>query len=361
MVVESLPIREHVPLGPLTTLGIGGPARWFMTAATAGAVVAAARWCHERHVPMLPIGGGSNLVVSDDGFPGLVLRVAIQGVSFEAAGEDTRVTAGAGESWDQVVAAAVARGLAGLECLSGIPGTVGGAPIQNVGAYGQEVAKSIESVTAFDSRRAAIVSIPNARCEFTYRHSMFKSAAPSRFVITSVNFLLREGPPAVRYPDLRASLAADGISSPTLADVRAAVLAIRRTKGMVVDERDPDSRSVGSFFMNPIVSPDQRDRVARLAGEDAPAYAFGDRDFKLPAAWLIERSGFRKGDRDGAVGISSKHPLAIVNHGGATARDVIRLATRIKRQVADRFGIALRPEPIFVGFEDDPDVTYLFS
>ncbi|HTM04787.1 MAG TPA: UDP-N-acetylmuramate dehydrogenase [Vicinamibacterales bacterium] len=382
MVVESLPIRERVPLAAMTTLGVGGAARWFMTATTVDAVVDAAHWCHERQIPMWTLGGGSNLVVSDAGFPGLVLRIAIKGITFEATGEETRLSAGAGESWDDVVAAAVGRGFAGVECLSGIPGTVGGTPVQNVGAYGQEVAKTIESVTAFDSQRAAIVSIPNSDCEFTYRHSQFKSASPGRFIITGVNFLLREGSPAVRYPEVRASLEAAAIAAPTVADVRAAVLAIRRRKGMVVDEHDPDSRSVGSFFMNPIVSPAQRDQVARVAEEDVPSYPFvdprrdvssnegprrrgcsdpPDQSVKLPAAWLIERSGLHKGYTDGAVGISSKHPLAIINRGGATARDVIRLATHVKRTVADRFGIALRPEPIFVGFGEDPLVRYLVS
>ena len=372
MVVDSLPIREHVPLAPLTTLGVGGTARWFMTATTADAVAQAAGWCRERHLPMWTLGGGSNLVVSDEGWSGLVLDVAIKGITFEAAGEETRLSAGAGESWDDAVAAAVGRGLSGIECLSGIPGTVGGTPVQNVGAYGQEVAKTIESVTAVDGHRGAIVTIPNPDCEFTYRHSRFKSALPGRFVITGVNFLLHEGAPAVCYPDLRAWLEAAAIARPTVADVRTAVLAIRRRKGMVVDEHDPDSRSVGSFFMNPIVSPARLDRVARVANEDVPSYPFvdphrggplepPDHSFKLPAAWLIERSGLHKGYTDGAVGISSKHPLAIINRGGATARDVIRLATHIKRTVADRFGIALRPEPIFVGFGEDPLVRYLLS
>lgn len=352
-----LPWRERVPLAPLTTLGVGGPARWLAAASTPADVAAAYDQGRRERVPIFLLAGGSNVVIADDGFPGLVVQMGIRGTSFEADGATTLLTAGAGEPWDPLVSAAVSRGLAGIECLSGIPGTVGGTPIQNVGAYGQDVAETIQSVTAFDITRHETVTLAAADCGFSYRTSRFKSD-PGRFIVTAVTFRLRPGTPQASYPDLRAWLEEAGIDRPALTDVRTAVLAVRRSKGMVVDSDDPDSRSVGSFFTNPIVTPSVRDAIARSGGAP-PAYPAGERMLKIPAAWLIERSGFRKGYVDGAVGISSKHPLALVNRGGATARDVLRLAVRIKRQVANRFGVPLKPEPIFVGFGDDPDVTYL--
>lgn len=357
---DSLPdVRESVPLGPFTTLGLGGPARWFMTAATPGHVAVAHAWCRARNVPLVVIGGGSNLVIAEEGVDALVLRMAITGITFEPQADGSmRVTAGAGEAWDDVVAACVARNLAGVECLSGIPGTVGGTPIQNVGAYGQEVSDTIESVSAFDGVGAVDVTIPAADCGFSYRMSRFKSE-PGRFIVTSVTFRLKSGAPTVRYPDLIAWIERAGIGQPALDDVRRAVIAVRRTKGMIVDAADSDSCSVGSFFMNPIVSVAGCDRIAGIAGQTPPSFAAGNDLVKVPAAWLIERAGFPKGHSDGRVGISTKHPLALVNRGGATARDMLRLASRIKREVAERFGVSLRPEPIFVGFGDDPEVTYL--
>jgi UDP-N-acetylmuramate dehydrogenase len=256
------------------------------------------------------------------------------------------------------VASAVARGPAGVECLSGIPGTVGGTPVQNVGAYGQEVSDTIASVVAFDMVSAVPVTIPTVDCGFSYRMSRFKSE-PGRYVVTSVTFRFAPGAPTVRYPDLRDRLAHAGIGQPTLDDLRRAVIAVRRSKGMVVDAADSDSRSVGSFFMNPVVTVAARDVIARVAAETPPAFPAGTDLVKVPAAWLIERAGFQKGHVDGRVGISTKHPLALVNRGGATARDVVRLATHIKHEVATRFGVSLRPEPIFVGFGEDPDVDYL--
>jgi UDP-N-acetylmuramate dehydrogenase len=356
-----LDVRESVPLAPLTTLDIGGPAKWFATATAAVDVAAAYAWSRERGVPLFALGGGSNLVIAEDGIQSLVLRMAINGIAFEPTTDgSTLVVAGAGEPWDTLVEAAVARGLAGVECLSGIPGTIGGTPIQNVGAYGQEVADTIESVRAFDRVSAAVVSIPAPECRFAYRMSRFKSE-PARFIVTHVTFRLKPGPATVRYPDLRGWIERAGITRPALEDVRRAVISVRRTKGMVVDAADADSRSVGSFFMNPIVTVAKRDTIARVTRETPPAFEAGTDRVKVPAAWLIERAGFHKGHTDGRVGISTKHPLALVNRGGATARDVLRLAIHIKRTVAERFGVSLRPEPNFVGFNDDPDVTYLTS
>ena len=344
-----------VPLAPLTTLGVGGTARWLARASSAADVAAAHEWADARGVGLFVLGGGSNLVIADEGFDGLVLQVALGGVSAEQRDGSTVIHAGAGESWDELVAFAVDRGLAGLECLSGIPGTVGGTPIQNVGAYGQEVAAVIESVTAFDRRDKRTIALPAAECGFAYRMSRFKGRDAGRFIVCDVTFQLRPGLPTVTYPDVIDYVSRRGSTSPDLGSVRAAVLAIRRRKGMVIDAADPDTRSVGSFFMNPVVDRAVFERIA----PHAPHFMMDNDGVKIPAAWLIEQSGVARGHVDGRVGVSTKHPLAIINRGGATARDVIRLARGIKRAVIDRFGVALRPEPVFVGFAGDPDIEYL--
>jgi UDP-N-acetylmuramate dehydrogenase len=351
--------RANVPLASLGTLGVGGAARWFVRAEDTQEVAAAHRWCTEQGIPWFVLGGGSNLVIADEGFDGLVLQIGMLGTSIARDFEDTRVTAGAGESWDWLVEMLVGRGLAGVECLSGIPGTVGGTPIQNVGAYGQDVAGTIERVTVYDTVDRAIQSLTAAECGFAYRMSRFKGVDAGRFVVCDVTFRLRPGPPTSTYADVASYLKRANMSQPTLSIVREAVLSIRRSKGMVVDSADPDSRSVGSFFMNPIVMTEAVERVASIAGERPPCFAIDDGRVKIPAAWLIERSGFRKGHEDGAVGISTKHPLALVNRGGATAGDVLRLAAAVKRGVADRFGVWLRTEPVFVGFNGNPDVEFL--
>jgi UDP-N-acetylmuramate dehydrogenase len=351
--------RAGVPLASLSTLGVGGTARWFVRADEAEEVAAAHRWCEEQGMPWFVLGGGSNLVFADQGFDGLVLQIGMEGTSIATDSADTLATAGAGEDWDGLVETLVARGLAGVECLSGIPGTVGGTPIQNVGAYGQEVATTIERVTVYDCVEREIRSLTGAECGFAYRMSRFKGDASGRFVVCDVTFRVRPGPPTSTYADVAGYLKRADISNPTVSMVRDAVLAIRRSKGMVVDAHDPDSRSVGSFFMNPIVATADVERVASIAGERPPCFAIDEERVKIPAAWLIERSGFRKGHTDGAVGISTKHPLALVNRGGATAADVLRLATTVKRGVADRFDVWLRPEPVFVGFDAHPDVEFL--
>jgi UDP-N-acetylmuramate dehydrogenase len=348
-----------VALAPLSTLGVGGAARWFVRAESAEDVAGARRWCDEQGIPWFVLGGGSNVVIADSGFDGLVLQIGIMGTSAARDGDDSLIAAGAGERWDDLVAASVGRGLAGLECLSGIPGTVGGTPIQNVGAYGQEVSSTIEHVTVYDCVDRTLGSLRGSECGFAYRMSRFKAADRHRFVVCDVTFRLRPGPPTAAYADVAGFLKRADISNPTLAIVRDAVLSIRRSKGMVVDAGDPDSRSVGSFFMNPVVAEDDFARVASTAGERPPCFATGGGRVKIPAAWLIERAGFRKGHGGGAVGISTKHPLALVNRGGATAADVLRLASAVKRGVAERFGVWLRPEPIFVGFDADPDVEFL--
>jgi UDP-N-acetylmuramate dehydrogenase len=359
--VDGLAVQANVPLAPLTTLRVGGQARWFARATDAEAVAAAHSWCAERSCSMFVLGGGSNLVIDDAGVDGLVLQIALTGTSIARDGGDLLVRAPAGDTWDRVVAATVEQEGAGLECLSGIPGSVGGTPIQNVGAYGQDVGHVIEHVTVFDRARGVTESIPARDCGFAYRMSRFKAADAGRFVVLDVRFRLRSGPPTVVYPDVREYLERERITAPALLDVRQAVLAIRRRKGMVLDDADGDTRSVGSFFMNPVVTEAHRERIAAQAGVPAPGFGMSGGMVKIPAAWLIERAGFQKGHRDGAAGISTKHPLALVNRGGATAQDMIRLAVRVKRQVADRFEVALKPEPIFVGFAADPGVQYLQS
>lgn len=350
---------EHVALAALSTLGVGGPARWFVRVRGTAAIAAACAWGRDRGVPVFVLGGGSNIVVADVGFDGLVIQIALSGVTMSEESGSTLVTAAAGEPWDPVVSALVARGLAGVECLSGIPGSVGATPIQNVGAYGQEVADTIDRLTVFDRKTYEIRAVSAADCGFTYRSSRFKGSDAGRFIVCDVTFRLRYTVQPPTYPDVLAYLEGAGIRSPSIQDVREATLAVRRRKGMVIDEADPDTRSVGSFFMNPILSAADRERVARAAGAVPPAFELPDGRGKVPAAWLIERAGFQRGDSDGPAAISSKHTLALVNRGGATARDVLRLAARIKRQVGERFGVWLRPEPVFVGFDAEPDADFL--
>jgi UDP-N-acetylmuramate dehydrogenase len=354
-----LDVQPAVALSPHTTLGVGGAARWFMRAESIDDVVAAHRWSIDRGIDMFVLGGGSNIVTADSGIDGLVVSLALSGIASATDGGDTLLTVSAGEPWDSVVRASIARGLAGLECLSGIPGTAGATPIQNVGAYGQEVAETIDRVTVYDRLASRTRILGREECGFAYRMSRFKRDDKDRFIVCDVTFRLRAGSSTVTYPDIIDYLDRAGITSPSIHDVRQAVLAVRRRKGMVLDSTDPDTRSVGSFFMNPMVSAADRERVASVAGVPAPGFALADGRVKIPAAWLIEHAGFQRGDADGPVGISTKHTLALVNRGGATARDVLRLATRIKRRVSDRFGVLLRPEPVFAGFDNDPEVEYL--
>ena len=359
MADDAVQPRPGVPLAPLTTLGVGGPADWFVRATSAEQVVAAVRWCRDRDLSLFVLGGGSNLVIADDGVNALVLQVAIKGVDLLRRHTDILVRVGAGEPWDGVVAAAVRHGLAGLECLSGIPGSTGGTPVQNVGAYGQEVSDTITEVEVFDTATMHITTLAPVQCRFGYRTSRFKSDDAGRFVVCGVQFALRQGSPTITYPDVIDYVQRGRISSPTLDDVRQAVLSIRRGKGMVIDETDPDTRSVGSFFVNPVVTTAVHAGLEAALKGAVPGFRMPHDRIKLPAAWLIEQSGFPRGYQSGPVGLSTKHPLAVINRGGATARDVLRLAVQIKRRVADRFGIALVPEPAFVGFADEAEVAYL--
>jgi UDP-N-acetylmuramate dehydrogenase len=351
----TLQIVDQAPLAPLTTLDLGGPARHLVTVADEASALDALAWAGDRDLPVFVLGGGSNVVVADTGFPGLAIRVALRGLAFEEEGERVRMRVAAGETWDDVVAEAVRRGLGGLECLSGIPGLAGATPIQNVGAYGQDVAETIVSVTAVDRRTSRVVDLPAAACAFAYRDSAFKHE-PHRWLVLGVTFALRaDGVPSVRYPELANALAA-GVDPPTLAGVRATVIALRRAKSMVIDPADPNRRSVGSFFMNPVVSTAEADRlVAQLLAEQivadasaVPRFPAGAGRVKLSAAWMIERAGLTRGLRAGPVGISSRHTLALVHHGGGTTSELLALADRVRDTVERRFGVRLQREPVLV-------------
>lgn len=324
-----------MPLAPLTTLGLGGPADRLVTAAGERELVEAVSAAGE---PLLVLGGGSNLVVADAGFPGTVVRVCGGQVRVEADGDDALVTAEAGVDWDALVARCVAEGLAGIECLSGIPGLVGATPIQNVGAYGQEVAQTIAAVRVHDRRSGRTGPLTDLRLR--YRGSRLKDE-PGRWVVLAVTFRLRRDRLAapVRPGELAGLL---GSGRPPLEQVRAAVLALRRGKGMVLDPADPDSRSAGSFFTNPVVP-------AERAVPGGPAYPEPDGRVKLSAAWLIEQAGFPRGAFPGPVGLSGKHCLALVHRGGGTTEDLLRVARTVRDGVHDRFGVTLEPEPVLVG------------
>jgi UDP-N-acetylmuramate dehydrogenase len=350
-------IQENVPLAPHTTLGVGGPARYFGRAESRDAIVALTTWARDRQLPLLVLGGGSNLLVADDGFPGFVVHVAIEGTAPREWADRVELTVGGGVDWDSFVAAAVRRGLAGVECLSGIPGAVGATPIQNVGAYGQEVRETIVGVGAFDLHTGSHVSLSNEECGFGYRDSRFKRGDAGRFVVTSVTFALAKGgKPSLRYAELARHFEA-GTGNPTLAEVRDVVIAIRRSKSMVLDPSDPDSRSAGSFFVNPVVTAAELANVEAEAEERGlgrvPRFPASDGLVKIPAAWLIESSGFTKGYSRGRAAISSRHALALVNRGGASAGEILDLGREIRDRVRERFHIALRPEPVFVGHSFD--------
>ncbi|MGH7434892.1 MAG: UDP-N-acetylmuramate dehydrogenase [Polyangiaceae bacterium] len=336
----------RVALAPLTTLRIGGSAARIAEVVTEADVVDAVR---EGREGLFVLGGGSNVVIGDDGVPGLVARMAMRGI--DAKREDGRVVVdvAAGEDWDTLVARAVDEGWRGVECLSGIPGLVGGTPIQNVGAYGQEVSETIVSVRVFDRRAGAFAVVDASDCGFGYRASVFKRS--DRWIVTSVRFafdLADDGAP-VRYAELAKALCVGEGQRAPMRDVRETVLRLRRGKGMVLDPADPDSVSAGSFFVNPIVDERTAAEVEVRAGVRPPRFDAGEGKWKLAAAWLVERAGFVKGWGEGRVGVSRKHALALVNRGGASAAELIAAARTIRDGVKGRFGVELEPEPVFVG------------
>ena len=357
-------IQENVPLAPLTTLQVGGAARYFAELRREDDVREAAQFAKTRELPLFVLGGGSNLVIADSGWPGLVLRIAIGGISTQttdAPGNAVLFTVGAGVNWDDFVAQAVAQNCAGVECLSGIPGSVGGTPVQNVGAYGQEVADTIESVRALDLKEDRIVVLPKPACGFRYRTSIFNTTERGRYIILRVNFRLkRGGAPSLKYADLQKHFAECSLESaaqkntpPSLAEVREAVREIRRSKGMLIVPGDEDCRSAGSFFKNPVLSEAQfKDLAGRAAakGLEIPSHPALDAQRKVSAAWLVEHSGFSKGYAVGPAGTSHKHALALINRGDAKASDIVGLKDEIQRGVQEAWGILLEPEPVFVGF-----------
>ena len=346
-------VQENVPLARLTTLQVGGSARFFVEAHSVAAVQEAVWLARARNLPLFVLGGGSNLLVSDAGWPGLVLNVAVHGINQrDGADGNTLFEVGAGESWDRFVSHAVREDCAGIECLSGIPGSVGGTPVQNVGAYGQEVSQTIESVQVFDLKDDQVRELCAEACSFSYRSSIFNSTERARFIILRVTYgLTPGGAPALLYADLKRYF--EGKKPPTLAQVRDAVREIRARKGMLIVEGDPDSRSAGSFFKNPVLSQQQHDNLKRRAAEKGlavPSYPALEKNRKVSAAWLVEHAGFARGYNLGRAGISSKHALAIVNRGGATAAEILALRDEIQNRVEEIWGVRLEQESVLVGF-----------
>ena len=337
-------------LAPYTTLGLGGPARDFVEAATAEELVSLIAEADRLGRPTLVLGGGSNLVLADEGFDGLVVRVATKGVSARRDGDEVLVTVEAGEDWDPLVARAVAEGWSGIECMSGIPGLVGSTPIQNVGAYGQEVAQTIRRVRAYDRKTRQVVDLEARQCGFSYRDSAFKRDL-SRHVVLGVTYALDSSPLSgpLAYQELAGRLGAGLGDRVPLAAAREAVLGLRRGKGMVLDPADPDTRSAGSFFTNPVLTAADAELLeARAPGH--PRWAMPGGSVKVPAAWLIEQAGFPKGHERGPVRISTKHTLALTNpHGTGTTADLLALAREVRDGVLDKFGVRLVNEPVMVG------------
>src|SRR5271167_3479800 len=347
-------VEEDIPLAPLTTFRLGGPARFFVEAKPAGEVPQAVAFARSKNLPLFVLGGGSNLLVADRGWLGLVLKVAIPGIE-RRSGDNGKALfdVGAGESWDRFVSHAVVAKCAGVECLSGIPGSVGGTPVQNVGAYGQEVSETIASVQVLDLKDSQVRELGPEACGFSYRASMFNTTERGRFIVLRVTYALTPGgSPRITYADLKHHFEGRE-TQPDLAETREAVRHIRALKGMLITPGDADSQSAGSFFKNPVLSAEEHEDLKQRAaarGFTVPNYPALETRKKVSAAWLVERSGFAKGFGFGRVGISSKHALAIVNRGGATAADVLALKDQIQHRVEEIWGIRLEPEPVMVGF-----------
>ncbi|WP_309227914.1 UDP-N-acetylmuramate dehydrogenase [Streptomyces lunaelactis] len=350
-----VPVQElhDAPLAPLTTFRLGGPATRLVTATTDDEVIAVVREADAAGAPLLIIGGGSNLVIGDKGFDGTALRIATRG--FELSG--TKLELAAGEVWTDAVARTVEAGLAGIECLAGIPGSAGATPIQNVGAYGQEVSSTITEVVAYDRRTGETVTVPNAECAFSYRHSRFKQH-PERYVVLRVRFELEDADglsAPLKYAETARALGVEAGDRVPAADARETVLKLRAGKGMVLDAEDHDTWSAGSFFTNPILDRAAHEsflaRVHDRLGPDIapPAFPAGEGRTKTSAAWLIDKAGFTKGYGSGPARISTKHPLALTNRGEATTEDLLALAREVVAGVHEAFGVTLVNEPVTVG------------
>ncbi len=340
-------IREQVELAEYTTFGVGGKARYFAHAKSEAEVAAAVVWAKEHGRPLFVLGGGSNLLVPDEGVDGLVLHVDLRGFDSDKVWSPDLFVA-AGEPWDQVVDVAIKAKLAGIECLAGIPGSTGGTPVQNVGAYGQDVSQTIFQVRVFDRESMEFRLMRNAECDFRYRESVFNTTARGRYIVTSVHFLLRFGKPNLNYAELQKRFEGRW-RKPGLEEVAETVREIRRGKGMLIDPSDANSRSAGSFFKNPILPGTMIASIGSAAGVDestVPHWPASDGKVKLPAAWLLEKAGFVKGYGSGPVRISSKHTLALTNRGGATFADVMALQEEIVAGVFEKFGVKLEREPM---------------
>jgi UDP-N-acetylmuramate dehydrogenase len=355
--------QSDVALAPLCTMAVGGAARWFVDAHRESDVADALHWAHQRAVAVHVLGGGSNVLVADEGIDGLVIHISMRGVERVDSDGLTLYSCAAGEPWDPFVAATVQAGCAGLECLSGIPGGVGGTPVQNVGAYGQDVSGTITRVRVVTRASGAAHWLHNTECGFGYRTSRFKRDDNNKYIVTAVEFELRHGsPPTIQYADVIAYFETAGRAHPTLQEVRDAVLAIRRRKGMVIEPGNEANRSCGSFFVNPIVTNDDLRRVESITGGTAvPHYVVDAASVKIPAAWLIERAGFPKGTKRSTVAVSPFQAQAIINLGGARAADVLALASDMKRAVWTIFGISIVPEPVFLGFAPSSELRFLLT
>jgi UDP-N-acetylmuramate dehydrogenase len=355
---QAVQIQEHVSLAPLTTLRIGGPARYLARAESEADLLEALEFARRKGLPLFVLGGGSNLLVADQGFDGVVAQIGLMGAPvFEEGREWVLCTVAAGADWDGFVAETCRRGLTGVECLAGIPGLVGGTPVQNVGAYGQEVANTIVTVRALDLATSRFVTLTGTECGFAYRSSRFNTTHRGRYVVTAVTFRLRhEGAPNLSYRDLRQHFAGSG-SVPAPTEVYHAVRSIRHAKGMLLVEGEPDCRSAGSFFKNPVVTLGtlgtlgMLERIGAAVGvppEEVPNWPAAEGLTKLPAAWLVEKAGFHKGFALGAAGISSRHTLALINRGGATQVEMVALRDHIQETVYERFGVRLEQEPVML-------------
>ncbi len=347
-------LLENIPLAPLTTLKIGGPARHFVEAKSTGEAQEAVAFARSRDLSLFVLGGGSNLLIADAGWPGLVLKISIPGIDQRPGhNEDGRVLfdVGAGESWDKFVSRTVMNRYAGIECLSGIPGSVGGTPVQNVGAYGQEVSETITSVQVLDLKDNQVRELCREACEFGYRSSIFNTTERGRFIALRVTYALTpDGAPRMVYADLKRHF--EGREPPNLAETREAVRHIRALKGMLIVPGDPDCQSAGSFFKNPVLSEEQHDDLKRRAaarGLTLPSYPALEAGKKVSAAWLVEGSGFARGYGFGRAGISTRHALALVNRGNATATEVLALKDQIQQRVHEIWGVRLEMEPVLVG------------
>jgi UDP-N-acetylmuramate dehydrogenase len=345
--------QENICLGPMTTLRVGGPARYFAESKSAEDARIAVEFARSRDLPIFVLGGGSNVVIADSGWPGLVLKVGIATLEKSTEGNTVIFEVAAGMDWDKFVAVTVAENCAGLECLSGIPGSVGATPVQNVGAYGQEVADTIESVLVLDRKDMQVRELCKEACGFAYRQSIFNTDSRDRFIILRVSYRLTpEGQPQIKYADLQKYFSG-WTSTPTLSETREAVRQIRASKGMLIRPGDDDCRSVGSFFKNPVLTQSQLQDIQHRAAArnlNVPSYPALAAHHKISAAWLVEHSGFARGYTEGAVGISRKHALAVVNRGRARAADIVAFQEQIRERVDQVWGISLEPEPVFVGF-----------